>query len=45
MININKIAKKINGSIEGDETLSIKGVGEGRTTKKNFISFLSDEKY
>ena len=45
MININKIAKKINGSIEGDETLSIKGVGDLRTTKKNFISFLSDERY
>ena len=40
MININKIAKKINGSIEGDKTLSIKGVGDLRTTKKVYFFFV-----
>ena len=45
MISINKIAKKINGSVEGDQTLYINGVGDLRNTEKNFISFLSDERY
>ena len=45
MININKIAKKINGSIEGDKTISVRGVGDLRTTEKKFISFLSDDRY
>ena len=39
MININKIAKKINGSIEGDKTISVRGVGDLRTTEKSLFLF------
>jgi len=45
MITINQLAKKINGSIEGQKNLSIKGVGDLRTAPKNFVSFLSDDRY
>ena len=45
MINISSLADKLNGSIEGDSSLVIKGVGDLRTSPKNFVSFLSDERY
>ena len=45
MITIAKLAKKINGSVEGKKDLSISGVGDLRTSPENFISFLSDERY
>ena len=45
MINISSLAKKVNGSIEGDPELIIKGIGDLRTSPKNFISFLSDNRY
>ena len=45
MITINDLAEKINGSIEGEKTLSINGVGDLRTAPKDFVSFLSDERY
>ena len=45
MISINKLAEKINGSIEGDSRISISGIGDLRTANKNFVSFLSDDRY
>ena len=45
MINIKKIAAKLNGTIDGNSNLSIKGVSDLRTASKNDISFLSDSRY
>ena len=45
MPNISSLAKKVNGLIEGDSNLSIKGVGDLRTSPKDFVSFLSDDRY
>ena len=45
MINIKKIAAKLNGIIDGNSNLSIKGVSDLRTASKNDISFLSDSRY
>ena len=45
MITINQLAAKINGSIEGKGKTSIAGVGDLRTAPKNFVSFLSDDRY
>ena len=45
MPNISSLAKKVNGLIEGDSNLSIKGVGDLRTSPKDFVSFLSDNRY
>ena len=45
MINISSLAKKLNGSIEGDSNLIVKGAGDLRTSPENFISFLSDNRY
>ena len=45
MITINQLAEKINGSIEGKGKASIAGVGDLRTAPKNFVSFLSDDRY
>ena len=45
MFNISSLAKKVNGLIEGDSSLTIKGVGDLRTSPKDFVSFLSDNRY
>ncbi len=45
MITINELANRINGSIEGGSQKSIVGIGDLRTAPKNFVSFLSDDRY
>ncbi len=45
MISINQLAEKINGSIEGRNNTSIVGIGDLRTAPKDFVSFLSDDRY
>ncbi len=45
MITVNQLAQKINGSIEGQNSTSIAGIGDLRTAPKNFVSFLSDDRY
>ena len=45
MIKISLLAKKIDGSIEGNADLNVNGIGDLRTAPKNFISFLSDNRY
>ena len=45
MITINQLAKKINGNIEGNHKNKIAGIGDLRTAPKNFVSFLSDDRY
>ena len=45
MITINELANKINGSVEGNSQDSIVGIGDLRTAPKNFVSFLSDDRY
>ena len=45
MISINQLAEKINGSIEGGNNTSIAGIGDLRTAPKDFVSFLSDDRY
>ena len=45
MITIDELANKIDGSIEGSNQDSIVGIGDLRTAPKNFVSFLSDDRY
>tara|TARA_B110000014_G_C20063764_1_gene554191 strand:+ start:304 stop:1302 length:999 start_codon:yes stop_codon:yes gene_type:complete len=45
MPNISSLAKKVDGLIEGDSNLTIKGIGDLRTSPKDFVSFLSDDRY
>ena len=45
MINISTLAEKVGGSIEGDSTLVISGVGDIKSSPKDFLTFLSDNRY
>ena len=45
MIKISILAKKIDGLIEGDSNLAVRGVGDLRSSPSDFISFLSDQRY
>ena len=45
MLTVASLAKKINGTVEGDVDFKINGVGDLRNSPKNFVSFLSDERY
>ena len=45
MLTVSSLAKKIHGTVEGDVDFKINGVGDLRTSPKNFVSFLSDERY
>ena len=45
MINISILAKKIDGLIEGDSNLTVRGIGDLRSSPSDFISFLSDQRY
>ena len=45
MINIETLAKKVGGSIEGDSNLLISGVGDLKSSPKDFLTFLSDNRY
>ena len=45
MINISKLAKKVGGSVEGDSSLVIHGIGDLKNSPKDFLTFLSDNRY
>ena len=45
MVNVLLLAKKINGTIQGDSKILIEGIGDLRTSPDNFASFLSDNRY
>ena len=45
MISISSLARKIEGSIEGDPDLIINGIGDLKNSPKDFLSFLSDSRY
>ena len=45
MIKLSALAKKIDGVIEGNSNLMIHGVGDLRNSPKEFLSFLSDNRY
>ena len=45
MLTVSSLAKKIHGTVEGDVNFKINGVGDLRTSPKDFVSFLSDERY
>ena len=45
MINISKLAKKVGGSVEGDSSLVINGIGDLKNSPKDFLTFLSDNRY
>ena len=45
MINIQKISKIINGNIEGNNQLSIKGICDIQNSHQNYITYISSSKY
>ena len=45
MISISTLAEKIGGLVEGDSSLVISGIGDLRNSPKDFLTFLSDNRY
>ena len=45
MISISTLAEKVGGLVEGDSSLVISGIGDLRNSPKDFLTFLSDNRY
>ena len=45
MISISTLAKKVGGFIEGDSNLVISGIGDLQNSPKDYLTFLSDNRY
>ena len=45
MISISTLAKKVGGFIEGDSNLVISGIGDLKNSPKDYLTFLSDNRY